>query len=210
MRTRAWRYWENNSLVYGIWTNGVKHGQAPARVTGLYTSARGGYGEQLKISWDAQTMADSYNVYRLTDGEYKLVATTKDTSYVFRDVVPGWEYYFKVSAVKNGKEGMLSKELHTCAACPPIETYSAAINKNGSVTVDWEMVNAHGYVVMWSTDPEFKTDVNYSYVVGHESTSYTFTPSGNAENYYVRIRAWRYWENNSLVYGIWTDGIELA
>ena len=207
VRVRAWRYWENNTLVYGIWTGSVKHGQAPVKVTGLYTSARGGYGERLKISWDAQAKADSYNVYRLVDGKYTLVGTSATNEYIFESLTPGWEYYYKVSAVRDGIEGILSDELHTCAACPPMSAPS--VSRSGSqIKVNWGIVNSHGYVVMWSTDPSFKTNVNYAYVVGHEATSYTIKGLDSSKTYYVRTRAWRYWENNTLVYGIWTDGVK--
>ena len=194
--------WSFDSLFY----------TTPTKVTGVKTTARGGTGERLKIEWDAQENADGYNIWLLQGGSYVLYGMSETNSFVFEDLVPGWEYYIRVTAFKGyqSNAGFGSDVHHTCAACPPIETYSAEINDNGSVTVDWEMVNAHGYVVMWSTDPNFASGNEYAYVVGHESTTYTFTPSGNAEDYYVRVRPWRYWENNTLVYGIWTAGLALS
>ena len=84
-----------------------------------------------------------------------------------------------------------------------------SVSRSGSqIKVNWGIVNSHGYVVQWSTDPSFKTDVNYAYIVGHNSDSYTVTGLDQNQTYYVRTRAWRYWENNTLVYGIWTDGVK--
>ena len=183
----------------------------PAKVTGLYTSARGGTGNTLRISWDAQKDADGYNVYRKESGKYVFKGTTAKNEYTFEDMVPGWEYYFRVTAYKGdpSNAGYGSDEFHTCAACPPMDAPTVSPAGSNSIKVDWNIVNSHGYVIQWSTDSTFSKDLNSLYVTGHNWDSYTITTKGNARNYYVRVRAWRNFEGG-MVYGVWSSGSKIS
>ena len=182
----------------------------PAKVTGLHTAARGGTGERLQLAWDAQSYADGYNVYQKISGKYVLVATTTNNYYVFENLVPGWEYYFRVTAYKGNPSyaGYGSDEFHTCAACPPMDAPAVSLAGSNSIKVDWNIVNSHGYVIQWSKDASFKTDLNSLYVTGHNWDSYTINTKDAASKYFVRIRAWRNFEG-SLVYGVWSKGAQL-
>ena len=204
VRVRAWRNWETG-YVYGSWSEGVKAGQTIAKVTGLKTSARGANGVNLTISWDAQAAADSYNVYgyNKANASWTLLGNVTTNKYI-SPTTPGYEYIFRVAAVEDGREGVPSERLHTCAAC---ETMKApTVQKNGSqIKVNWEIVGSHGYVVMWSTDPTFKTGVSSKYITGHSVSNYTITGINSNQTYYVRVRAWRNWDTG-YVYGSWSTG----
>ena len=207
VRVRAWRYWENNTLVYGSWSEGAKSGDAPIKVTGLVTSARGANGVNLTISWDAQENADSYNVYAYNKpaDSWTLLENVTTNKYIGA-TTPGYEYTYRVAAVKDGVEGLPSDTLYTCAAC---ETMAApTVEKNGSqILANWKLVGSHGYVVMWSTDPTFSTGVSYKYITGHSVDSYTITGVNASDTYYVRVRAWRNWDGGK-VYGSWSDATQ--
>ncbi|MGN0529913.1 MAG: fibronectin type III domain-containing protein, partial [Eubacterium sp.] len=99
-----------------------------------------------------------------------------------------------------------SERLHTCAACETMKAPTVA--KSGSqIKVNWEIVGSHGYVVMWSTDPTFKTGVSSKYITGHSVNNYTITGINSNQTYYVRVRAWRNWDTG-YVYGSWSENAE--
>ena len=203
VRVRAWRNWETG-YVYGSWSEGVKAGQTIAKVTGLKTSARGANGVNLTISWDAQAAADSYNVYgyNKANDSWTLLGNVTTNKYI-SPTTPGYEYIFRVAAVADGREGVPSERLHTCAACDTMK--APTVQKNGSqIKVNWEIVGSHGYVVMWSTDPTFKTGVSSKYITGHSVNNYTITGINSNQTYYVRVRAWRNWPTG-YVYGAWSE-----
>ena len=80
--------------------------------------------------------------------------------------------------------------------------------KSGSrIKVGWELVGSHGYVVMWSTDPTFKTGTSHKYITGHSVDNFTITVVNASDTYYVRVRAWRNWETG-FVYGAWSESAE--
>lgn len=206
VRVRPWRYFED-TLVYGNWSDALKAANVvPDKVTGLVTTARGGYGEKLRISWDIQPNADGYHVYQKISGKYQLVASTAENSYTFENLVPGWEYYFRVTAYKGdpSNTGYASDELHTCAACPPMDAPVLTKTAANTIQVDWSVVNSHGYVIQWSTDQTFEKDLNSLYVTGHDWDSYSITTKDDADHYFVRIRAWRNFEGG-MVYGLWSQ-----
>ena len=203
VRVRAWRNWDTG-YVYGAWSDGIKPGQ-PAKVTGVATTARGSNGKTLTISWDKQSNVTKYNVYAYNKpaDSWTLMGSTTNNKFVFENVTPGYEYSYRVVAVNSTVEGIPSDTLHTCAAC---ETMKApTVQKSGAqIKVGWELVGSHGYVVMWSTDPDFKENVSHKYITGHSVNSYTITGISSNKTYYVRVRAWRNWDTG-YVYGAWSD-----
>jgi len=58
-------------------------------------------GKKVKLTWGKIDKAASYKVYRATskNGKYKLIKTTKSTSYTNTGVTTGKTYYYKVKAV---------------------------------------------------------------------------------------------------------------
>lgn len=69
--------------------------------------------EQVFLSWDAVTKAESYNVKRSTTagGPYLIIATNiTGTKYTDTNVMSGTTYYYIVTANVNGSEGQSSNE----------------------------------------------------------------------------------------------------
>jgi len=66
-----------------------------------------------KIQWDPAILAESYNIYwnYVPYGSFMFLANTTDTYYIHSDfsVIDGTYCYYKVSAVRNGKESELSR-----------------------------------------------------------------------------------------------------
>lgn len=64
------------------------------------------------LNWKTSAGADSYNVYRgdADGGPFNRIATTKTTSYVDTAVSSDENYYYVVTALKNGKESGFSNQ----------------------------------------------------------------------------------------------------
>ena len=137
-------------------------------------------------------------------GKYEQIGTSKTTDFNATELHSGWEYYFKVSAIVDGKEVGMSDEFHTVAACASPTGLTAKVVSDNQISVKWDAGSAHGYYLEWSTDPTFKTNKQTNKqsanLVGVNNTSKTITVNGNAGDYYVRVRLWRYWEDG-YVYG---------
>ncbi len=195
VRVRLWRYWEDG-YVYGNFSDAVK----VAKVTGLYTAGRGDDGARIRLAWNAVDGATEYNIYQKKDGEFVKIGSSDTASYNATELHSGWEYYFKVSAIVDGKEVGMSDEFHTVAACASPTGFTVEAVSENQISVKWDAGSAHGYYLEWSTDPTFKTNKQSANLVGVNNTSKTITVNGNAGDYYVRVRLWRYWQDG-YVYG---------
>jgi len=195
VRVRLWRYWEDG-YVYGNFSGAVK----VAKVTGLYTAGRGGDGSTIRLAWNAVDGATKYNIYQKISGKYEQIGTSETTDFNATELHSGWEYYFKVSAIVDGKEVGMSDEFHTVAACASPTGLTAKVVSDNEISVTWDVGSAHGYYLEWSTDPTFAKNKQSANLVGVNNTSKTITVNGNAGDYYVRVRLWRYWEDG-YVYG---------
>ena len=205
VRIRAWRVW-NDGYIYGDFSDGVKAAK-PIKVTGLHTAGRGDGGTRIRLAWDAVEGATEYKIYKNIDYKYQLIGTSETTEFNVTELHPSWEYYFKVTAVVNGKECEMSDELHTVAACAPVPDLTAKVVSENQISLTWTDGVCHGYYIEWSTDSTFKTGTHGEYVSGSATNSKTITVNGNAEDYYVRIRAWRVW-NDGYIYGDFSDGVK--
>ena len=205
VRIRAWRYWQDG-YTFGDFSYGVK-ATKPIKVTGLYAAGRGDGGTRIRLAWDAVDGATKYNIYQNIDYKYQLIGTSTTTEFNVTELHPSWEYYFKVTAVVNGKECEMSDELHTVAACAPVPDLTAKVVSDNQISLTWTDGVCHGYYIQWSTDPTFETGTQGEYVSGSATNSRTITVNGNAEDYYVRIRAWRYWQDG-YTYGDFSEGVK--
>ena len=200
VRVRSWSK-VNGETTYGAWTEPVKPLTDKAyKVMGLYTAGRGDDSARIRLAWDAQNGTDEYKIYQKINGKFEEVGTSSTNEFNVTGLHSGWEYHFKVSAVKNGKEGELSDEFHTVAACASPTGFTVEAVSDNQISVEWDAGSAHGYYLEWSTDPTFKTNKQSANLVGVNNTSKTITVNGNAGDYYVRVRLWRYWEDG-YVYG---------
>ena len=66
-------------------------------------------GSCIYIEWDSVYSADSYNLYRSSNGsEYNFLDSSSDNSYLDSDVEYGKRYYYKVQAKSNSNYSYLS------------------------------------------------------------------------------------------------------
>lgn len=60
-------------------------------------------GGKIKVSWKKISNASKYRVYKYVNGKFKLIKTTKNTSYTVKNLVGGNKYSYVVTACVNGK-----------------------------------------------------------------------------------------------------------
>ena len=183
-------------------------GPKPQAPTGYNVYARGDGGTDLYLEWNRVEGADGYKVYIYTGAPGEegytetLKGTTSENRFVFTDLIPAWEYNVKVTAYN--EYGYASSNTRVCAAPLPVENVTATANGN-TITAKWDVQASHGYYIQWSTDQDFQQDVNGAFITGSGATSYTIGADSN-ETYYVRVRAWK-WYQGARLYGDFTQPV---
>jgi large repetitive protein len=89
-------------------------------------------GNDVSLTWTPVPNADSYNVYKVVDGEEKLVGTTKDTSLTVEDLSPG-NYEFKIvpvapSGVEGDKSTTVEVKVEQLDTTPPQTVVNESTN----------------------------------------------------------------------------------
>ncbi|MDP5275783.1 glycoside hydrolase family 6 protein [Chengkuizengella axinellae] len=186
--------YQNGVLISGVEPGGSSGGGdpiPPAAPTGVATS---GGDEEISLSWNPVSGADSYSVKRSTSagGVYTTVATgLTSTSYTDTDVINGTTYYYVVSAENEAGEGSDSAEVSaipqsevTVPTAPTGVTVSAG---DGEVSLSWNSVSGAGsYNVKRSTSSGGAYTAIES---GLTATNYTDTNVTNDTTYYYVISA---------------------
>lgn len=140
------------------------------------------------ISWSEQYNAIGYNIYRLDDGEYNLIACVAVPSCEFTDMESSTKDFYKVSVLyelSDGvHEGELSEELSATTLPDKVENVSGTAYEN-RVELSWDAVkNADCYNVYLQENGKYilkKTvKVNYFTLEGLE----------DAKKHNVRVRAY--------------------
>lgn len=131
----------------------------------------------VKITWNPNTDADSYEVYTVSsDGKKVLAGKTTDNTYVFRSLAPGQKITCCVAAVKtDGKTTYNSgySAALSCSARPKsVSEIICSSIASGSVKLSWSKAAGADayYIYVLNT----KTG-RYSYLNKTSSTSYTVT-----------------------------------
>ncbi len=203
VRVRAYKLFELGGTIYGAFTQ-------PVDIMGIEITARGGDGERARIDWNDTEGAVKYEVYDITKGKNVLKGTTIDPYFVFDDLTPGWTYEVKVIAYDSSNKKLYESESYTFgAACPTVQNLRAEATGTNTIKAEWDVTTSHGYYLQWSTTPDFSGDVNGTYISGTNSTSYTITTSKPADQYYVRVRAYKLFELGGTIYGAFTQAVEL-
>ena len=203
VRVRAYKLF-NDSTIYGAFSKPVSLAGQLLPVTGVTITARGGDGERARIDWNAVNGAVRYEVYEITNGINRLKGETTDTNFTFTDLVPGWTYEVKVVAYNAAGESSESEGYTFGAACPTVQNLKAEITDTNTIEAKWDVTTSHGYRLEWSTSADFSKDVNGTYISGTNSTSYTIKTEKPADQYYVRVRAYKLF-NDSTIYGAFTS-----
>ena len=207
VRVRAYKLF-NDSTIYGAFSKTVSLAGQLLPVTGVQITARGGDGERARIDWNAVNGAVRYEVYEITNGINRLKGETTATNFTFTDLVPGWTYEVKVVAYSADGESSESEGYTFGAACPTVQNLKASVTDTNTIEAQWDVTTSHGYRLEWSTSADFSKDVNGTYISGTNSTSYTIKTEKPADQYYVRVRAYKLFQDTTI-YGAFTQPIDI-
>jgi fibronectin type 3 domain-containing protein len=146
----------------------------------------------ISLAWNAVSGASGYNVYRSTseNGTYTKVNTNTviDTTFTDTGLTAFTVYYYKVSPVSGGADGILSSPVSgTTLMAAPLNVRISSVT-GSTISLAWNTVNgASGYNVYRSTSE----NGTYSKVNSTTVTGTTFTNTGLAvlTTYYYRISA---------------------
>ena len=158
------------------------------KVSGITTSARGDAGKLLKITWGAMSGATKYEIYDTTNGKNELKGTASTNEFTFTDLNPAWEYDIVVRAYC-GRKTYNSLPHRICAAPAPVQNLELTATGHNSIKATWDYAVCHGYYIQWSTDKDFKTDLNGAFISGTYNTEYNISTADTANKYFVRIRS---------------------
>ena len=162
-------------------------------------TGRGSGGKSLWLDWADAKDAVIYGIVDVTNDEYTEVGTSEESNFTFTNLNPSWEYDVVVVGFdKNGDACAISDSYRFCAACPPVENFKATITGNNTISATWDYAVCHGYYIQWSTDPEFKSDLHGEWINDTFTENYAINTDGSAENYYVRIRCWKYYNDGEI------------
>ena len=175
--------------------NGTEIG-GDRKVTGFNVYGRGDGGTDLYLEWNEVGGADKYEVYIVSANSETLKGTVTENRFTFTDLSPAWEYDVRVKAYSGDERIAQNHTYRVCAAPSPVQNLSVSQNGN-AITASWDVQASHGYYIQWSTDPTFAKNVNGSFITGSGSTKYTIN-ADNAQDYYVRVRAWKWYEGYRL------------
>ncbi|MBF0533232.1 MAG: fibronectin type III domain-containing protein, partial [Candidatus Omnitrophica bacterium] len=119
----------------------------------ILNTADGG-NNQAALNWSAVIGADSYKVYYGTaSGIYSnSVPAGNVTNFVVRDLQPGTNYYFAVSAVNAGGEGPKSNEISAVTVPPAPQLNMASGSAAQAASLSWNSAaGATSYLIYYGT-----------------------------------------------------------
>lgn len=197
VRVRSCRNFGSEQIVGG-YSQTLSTKDSLFRPYNLNVYARGDSGKSVYLSWSGVEGAAGYKVYVVSGGSRLLKGTTTDTKFTFTNLTPSWEYDVVVEAY-NDKKTSPSETYRICAAPAPVSGLGAVLADNyGSVKVSWDAAVCHGYYIQWSTDSSFNSNVSGAYIENNATTNYTVKLPSGADNFYVRVRAYKYYNNSRI------------
>ena len=145
---------------------------------------------KIKISWEEIEGAESYKVYRSTDGgeTYKLLSTTKKLSLNNTSAVAGKKYYYKVKAIaaNSSANSAFSKAKSRVCDLPRPEITLSTVKSTGKLKVSWKKIDgAVEYQVYRSTDG----GKNYKCIKTTTKTNLTNNSVTTGKMYYYKVKA---------------------
>lgn len=186
-----------------------------AAPTGLKAASSGNPAEgasvgKIKISWSAVTGAARYEIYRSTskNGTYKLIGTSKKTSYTDKNASVNKCYYYKVKA-KN-KYKYCTSPLSSSTRGIILKATTLKVNYTASkyVKLTWKKnTKATGYVIYRSG----KKNSGYKKIATVSSkavTSYIDKTVNKKKTYYYRIKAYKEL-NGKVFYGVKSQKVKI-
>ena len=177
------------------------------KVSGITETARGNGGTLLKITWGAMSGADKYEIYNTTNGINELKGTSTTNEFTFTDLNPAWEYDIVVRAYC-GKKTYSSLPHRVCAAPAAPQKLEITATAHNTIHAEWDYAVCHGYYIQWSTDKDFKTDLNGAFISGTYNTEYNISTADTANKYFVRVRSLKSF-NGANVYSDFSEAAQI-
>ncbi len=146
--------------------------------------------ESIAIDWKKVDVAEKYEIYKLSDGEYIKIDETTECSYEMYGLKPGNVVNLKVRAAINKDSEVLRGDFSENVEC--VSTYGAVIAKVDEackkyVRISWDKIStADGYRV-YKYNPTTKVYDLKKDIKDCETTSYTDTAVASGGSYYYRV-----------------------
>ncbi|MGN1421324.1 MAG: GH25 family lysozyme [Eubacterium sp.] len=195
----------DGTIVWGPYSDIDTKATQGIDVTGLKVKSRST--SSIRITWNKLAVCDLYVIYIYNDRskQYEEIARILPTSnnYKIEGLKAGTVYKFRVSAIKDGKEGKKSNYVKTAASPKKASVKSAKSSSKKKITVKWKNIECSGYQVQWSTKKNFSS--NYKTVnVDKKNLSKTIKTAQSKKRYYVRVRAYTK-AGGQKIYGAWSS-----
>lgn len=196
----------DGELVWGAYSEPDTRITSGSVVTGLKVKSRST--SAVRIAWDALPECEMYIVYiyREASGNYEEIARVLPgtNNYKIAGLKAGKTYKFRVSAIRNGKEG--SKSDYLKAAVRPSREKIKSVKSSSArkITVKYSSMSCSGYQVQWSTKKDFSSNYKTVTVSSSNTLSKTIKTARSNTRYYVRVRAYTK-AGGEKVYGKWSS-----
>lgn len=161
------------------------------RVSGLQATER--TATSITLSWKkAPNMdADGYYIYQYDFElrDYVYVDTVKETQYIIKNLLPGQEFYYTVSAYqeKDKLQSLFCAPLHTYTRPEQLSEVIVKTYAKTSITLTWQKVNsATGYQIYRAGETGEFTQVGTATTTSYKDTGLT---NGTTYRYMVRTYA---------------------
>ncbi|MBR5516385.1 MAG: hypothetical protein IKU53_00300 [Firmicutes bacterium] len=188
-RVRA--IYENNSAANSLYSSPYAIScdlAAPANVKVITVASTG----KPKLTWDSVEGADQYEVWRKvgSNGTYKKMYITTNTSYTNNTAVVGTKYYYKVKAICNSNANANSAFSAaygvTCDLPAPTSVTVTTVSSTGKPKVTWKAVEGADQYEVWrkvGANGEYKK----YYITTGTTLNNTSTVAGT--KYYYKVKA---------------------
>lgn len=154
-----------------------------------------------------KTSGSTYKIYRSTslNGTYCYVGKTKSGEYKDTGLSSKASYYYKVKAVKSGKESNFSDIVYVRSNLKK-PTKISGTSSRSAITLNWTKVsNASRYDIYRSTSK----NGTYTKIGTSTTTSYVDKSLGQNATYYYKVRGVGTIEN-AKYYGVFSDVIKMT
>ena len=162
---------------------------ASIRVSGLQATER--TTTSITLSWKkAPNMdAEGYYIYQYDFElrDYVYVDTVKETQYTIKDLLPGQEFYYTVSAYQDQLQSQFCAPLHTYTRPEQLSAVTMTTHAKTSITLTWQKINsATGYQIFRAGETGEFTQVGTTTATTYKDTGLT---NGTTYRYMVRTYA---------------------
>lgn len=158
----------------------------PAAPTGV-TATAGPSGGEITVTWSAVTGATSYNLYWGTSpgATTNQITGLTGTAYTHTGRTSGTRYYYAVTAVNAGGEGVKSSEANAVAPTVSPTGVVATGTAAGEITITWNSVTgATSYNLYWGTTAGSTTNQ-----ITGVTSPYVHTGRTSGTTYYYTVTA---------------------